>query len=168
MGPFDFALVFTGVLPANWTTYTPHCFLRDLDDAVAETYVKQTAVDVLMATPNITASQGTMSGVGVTTLGVHGGGHFTIGLTLQDIFASPADPALYFHHAQIDWLWTLWQAMDPAQRQYALNGSSTIFYAPTTPDVTLQTVENWGYLGRAKEIKELMVVGAGDYCYEYQ
>ncbi|KIW33257.1 uncharacterized protein PV07_00124 [Cladophialophora immunda] len=167
MGPFDFSIVFTGVLPSNWTAYNPHCLTRDLNNYISTRYGNQTAIDVLMAKTTIADFQNTMSGADIN-LGVHGGGHFALGPTLLDFFASPSDPAFYLHHGMIDRVWTLWQAADPANRVNALSGTSTIFNQNTTPNVTLDTVVNWGYLGPPKTLRQLVSVTAGDFCYGYQ
>lgn len=165
LGPFAFDLVFTG-LPSNWTAYTPHCLSRDLNNYVAARYGNQTAIDILMAKTTIAEFQGTMSGADIN-LGVHGGGHFSTGLALSDFFASPADPAFFLHHSMIDRLWTIWQAAAPETRQYALNGTSTIFNGNETAEVTLETTQNWGILGRERTTGELMKVGENGFCYEY-
>jgi tyrosinase len=166
LGPFDFSLVFTG-LPANWTAYNPHCLKRDLNNYISTRYGNQTAVNILMATPDIETFQNTMSGADIN-LGVHGGGHFSLGPALLDFFASPSDPAFFLHHSNIDRVWTLWQAQNPRKRQYALSGTSTIFNGNSTPQVTLETVQNWGFLGVEKTTKELMSAKAGTFCYEYE
>ena len=163
LGPFD--LVFTG-LPANWTAYNPHCLKRDLNNYIATRYGNQTAVDILMATPDIETFQNTMSSAG--NPGVHGGGHFSLGPGLLDFLASPSDPAFFLHHSNIDRVWTLWQAQNPGKRQYALSGTSTIFNGNSTPQVTLETVQNWGFLGVEKTTKEPMNAKAGTFCYEYE
>lgn len=52
------------------------------------------------------------------SLGVHGGGHFTIaGDPGADSFISPGDPAFYLHHSQVDRVYWIWQMLDFANRQ---------------------------------------------------
>ena len=58
---------------------------------------------------------------------LHGAGHFTLGGLANDPFASPGDPAFYFHHAQLDRVWSIWQAQDPDLRQYQVAGTITPF-----------------------------------------
>lgn len=164
-GPFDFALVFTG-LPSNWSDYSPHCLSRDLNNYIASRYGNQTAIDTLMNTTSIADFQNTMSGADIN-LGPHGGGHFSIGLTLQDFFASPADPAFFLHHSMIDRLWMIWQELDPDVRVGELSGTSTIFNGNSTPEVTMETVQNWGVLGVERKTGEMSRVGEGGFCYEY-
>ncbi|KAL2284245.1 hypothetical protein FJTKL_08974 [Diaporthe vaccinii] len=165
LGPFAFDLVFSG-LPSNWTAYNPHCLGRDLNNYIATRYGNQTAIEIQMATATIAEFQDTMSGADIN-LGVHGGGHFSTGLAMLDFFASPADPAFFLHHSMVDRLWTLWQAEAPETRQYALSGTSTIFNGNETGEVTLETTQDWGVLGREKRTGELMQVGAVGLCYEY-
>ncbi|KAJ9496645.1 hypothetical protein H2202_007719 [Exophiala xenobiotica] len=165
LGPFDFSVVFSG-LPSNWTAYNPHCLQRDLNNYIATRYGNQTAINTLMAKTTIADFQNTMSGADIN-LGVHGGGHFSLGPGLLDFFASPSDPAFFLHHGMIDRVWTLWQAMDPKNRLTQLDGTSTIFNGNSTPNVTLDTVMNWGYLGPAKTVRDLVSVSAGDFCYTY-
>lgn len=45
----------------------------------------------------------------------------------NDLFISPGDPAFYFHHAQVDRVWTLWQGRDLARRENELMGTTTWF-----------------------------------------
>jgi tyrosinase len=57
---------------------------------------------------------------------LHPNGHFTMGGLQNDPFVSPGDPSFYFHHAQLDRMWAVWQAQDPA-RQYAVGGTRDPF-----------------------------------------
>lgn len=54
---------------------------------------------------------------------VHPAGHFGVGGLQNDPFASPGDPAFYLIHAQIDRLWSIWQAQDPANRLNQVGGT---------------------------------------------
>lgn len=157
--------MFSG-LPSNWTEYKSHCLSRDLNNYIAARYGNQTAIDIQMGATTISELQNIMSGADIN-LGVHGGGHFSIGSTLLHFFASAADPAFFLHHSMIDRLWTMWQAVDPDTRQYALSGTSTIFKGNETGQVTVDTRQNWGVLGREKRTGELMKVEADGLCFEY-
>ncbi|KLU86054.1 hypothetical protein MAPG_05073 [Magnaporthiopsis poae ATCC 64411] len=56
--------------------------------------------------------------------GLHNAGHYTIGGDPGgDFYASPGDPAFYFHHGALDRLWRLWQMQDPENR---VQGSNSI------------------------------------------
>ena len=66
----------------------------------------------------------------------------------------------------VDRTWTLWQDADE-RRRYQLQGTSTILNGNSTPNVTLDTYQDWGILGRVKKTKELLSPRAYDFCYEY-
>ncbi|KAI6626321.1 hypothetical protein MCOR08_007232 [Pyricularia oryzae] len=56
--------------------------------------------------------------------GLHNAGHFMIGGDPGgDFYASPGDPAFYFHHGALDRLWWIWQMQDPEKR---VQGSNAI------------------------------------------
>lgn len=174
MGPFQFGLIFQtgGVLPPTAFDYNPRCFSRDLNTYVAERYTNQSDVDALLATPTIEAFQDVLSGVaGTLNLGVHGGGHLTMGAQGFDFFASPTDPAFFLHHGQIDRLWWQWQLKDPQNRIYgknALFGTGTMLNIPPSPNTTLTDYENFLILDQHRQVKELMSAEAGPFCYRYQ
>lgn len=166
LGPFGFANVFTGGAPATWTELVTRPFSRDLSQSIGSLFNNQTVVDGVMASSWIGQFQSTMS----TFSGApnpHGGGHYVLGADGADFFASPNDPAFWVHHGMIDRMWTQWQAVDPATRTYALNGTTEIFDPPTAPLATLSTSQYWGYLGKSQATGSLMKVGYEPYCYEY-
>ena len=68
----------------------------------------------------------------------------------------------------IDLVYTLWQARDPFNRQYALSGRSTTFNIPPSPDVTVDHLLNFGNLDHDWRIGDLMDVTKGPYCYRYE
>jgi tyrosinase len=82
-------------------------------------------------------------------------------------FASPGDPAFYLHHGMIDRVWTIWQALDPINRQYAISGTRTFLNVPPSDNVTLSDVMDWGVLGPAMTVEEAMSVSANGFCYIY-
>lgn len=100
---------------------------------------------------------------------MYGGGHFVLGLGLQDFFARPLDPAFYLHHGAIDWVWWLWQnGGEGGERVWALNGTDRIFNPLGSEEVTLSTVANWGILGIEKLVGEVMRVDSRQLCYRYE
>lgn len=88
---------------------------------------------------------------------------------MSDTFSSPGDPIFFFHHAQIDRLWALWQQKDPATRQYAITGTGTFFNYPPSPDVKISDKIDLGKLspGGPSPIKNFMNTKGGSFCYEY-
>jgi tyrosinase len=133
-------------------------------------YTNETLLDNLMATTDIIEFQTAMDhwparpdGV----FGLHGGGHFSLGATMHDLFASPADPAFMLHHSMIDRVWAQWQAEDEKTRRYALNGTTTILNPPWGKQVNLDTVMEFGVLDRPRKIREVMSPTSGGLCYTY-
>jgi tyrosinase len=47
-------------------------------------------------------------------------------LYLQDFYASPGDPAFYFHHGMLDRVWWIWQMQDPDKRIDLIPGAGAI------------------------------------------
>jgi len=75
---------------------------------------------------------------------LHPNGHFTMGGLQNDPFVSPGDPSFYFHHAQLDRMWAIWQAQDPRNRQYAVGGTRDPFnseWSPSTRYPKLQSID---------------------------
>ena len=165
---FDFNEALTGETPTDAFNYTPHCLTRDLNSYILSRYNNFTAIEYLLSASNISEFQSILSGVPATfDLGPHGGGHFSLGPQGGDFFASPADPAFYFHHAMIDKLWTEWQATDPESRLFALYGTQTILDVPPSPNVTLNDTLDWNVLGERRSVKDTMQVGSGWLAYQY-
>lgn len=83
--------------------------------------------------------------------------------------STPAgDPAFYLHHGQIDRLWTLWQALDPVKRQYALSGTNTLLNSPPSENTTLDHIINAGYAGGTNiTMHDVMSTTKGPFCYIY-
>ena len=112
-----------------------------------------------------------MQGIpGSGSIGVHGGGHYTInGNPGGDAFSSPGDPAFYLHHGQIDRLWTIWQDLDfTGARQTAIAGTNTFLNEPPSANTTLDTPIQLGYAGGAVvKMRDVMSTTAGPFCYFY-
>ncbi len=167
LGPFQFAQVFTGEVPSNWTVANPRCLTRDLSVPIMAIYNNASDVaDLLEQTKTIAEFQGNMSGADIHA-GVHGGGHYTLGGEGSDFFASPNDPMFWLHHGMIDKVWTEWQALDPLTRTWALNGTDIIFNPPGSTEITLGYVQEWGYLSAPRPTWELLRVGYEGFCYKY-
>ncbi|KAJ5683691.1 N-acetyl-6-hydroxytryptophan oxidase ivoB [Penicillium maclennaniae] len=169
MGPFPGSLTSLTEIPAPRFEYNPRCLNRSLNDFVSSRYTNSTLVSTLMKTSKIADFQMVLDhwppredGV----LGLHGGGHFSIGSTMQDLFGSSQDPAFFLHHSQIDRLWAKWQDVD-ANRRNALNGTSTILNPPSADPVTLETIMDFGYLDSPRPVHEVMSPLANGFSYVY-
>jgi tyrosinase len=180
-------------LPANpefsGLGYNPRCLRRDISRA-ASSWTKDTGiVSLIRNSTDFLSFTTTMQGdFGNGFLGVHTGGHFTVGgdpgthaphlrtykrhadsITAGgDLFASPGDPYFFLHHAMIDRTYWSWQNLDLAKRQYALAGTITLNNMPPSRNATLSDPIDLGYVGvPVKTIGELSNTLGGPFCYIY-
>ncbi|KAJ5598168.1 hypothetical protein N7537_008252 [Penicillium hordei] len=170
MGPFSSHLTSLTEIPAPAFDYNPRCLNRSLNNFISSHYTNETIVHRLLNSTDIVDFQTTMerwppSSDGV--LGAHGGGHFSIGATLEDSFVSPQDPAFMLHHSMVDRLWATWQAMDEHNRRFALNGTNTITNPPWGTPVTPDMMMEFGILDRPRPVGEAMDPRRHTYCYSY-
>jgi len=169
-GPFNITHLFTG-LPADWQKGTPHCLQRDLNDFTLRKYNSPEAVAAALATRDIRAFQALTSGP--LDPGIHGGGHFSVGASMNDPFGSPQDPSFYLHHGMMERIWALWQEGSDtapgsvAERRFSYDGTSSLFNALDSPAVHNETLLTFGVLGRDVKMWETQDIRAGPYCYRY-
>lgn len=84
-----------------------------------------------------------------TTLleGFHNDVHNWVGGTMSNIMISPADPIFWMHHAQVDRIWSLWQA-NPANagKHPTLTGADAVL-DPWNPDTaaSVQSITSLNY-----------------------
>ncbi|KAJ9149647.1 Tyrosinase central domain-containing protein [Coniochaeta hoffmannii] len=149
------------------------CLKRDLNSAVAAKYSSfYNSTSLILESADVENFQAIMQGdprYVTGDLGVHGGGHFTIGGDPgSDPFISPGDPVFYLHHSQVDRLYWIWQNLDWPNRQNVF-GTSTFLSFPPTTNVTLNDNIDLGVLTTPIPIKNLMdTIGGTPLCYVYQ
>lgn len=102
-------------------------------------------------------------------LGVHGGGHYTIGGDANgDLYNSASDPAFFFYHATIDLTWWTWQALGIQTRQSAIAGTVMFMNNPPSRNTTLNDTMYMGHAGVPDiRVGEAMNTLAGPFCYVY-
>lgn len=162
--------ILTGTLPSDALNYAPHCVTRDLNSNLTRSNHQQDVVDSMLNATSIRAFQSVLDGNKRNTsfLSPHSAGHWSIGLSMLDQFASPSDPAFYLHHSMIDNMWAQWQLQDPDNRTFALDGTVTTLNNPPSQNATLDFVTGFGYLDSPKELREIMDTRSGAYCYRYE
>ncbi|KAH6847425.1 hypothetical protein B0I37DRAFT_144785 [Chaetomium sp. MPI-CAGE-AT-0009] len=147
------------------------CLKRDLNAGVASKYTSfLNTTALILENTDVEHFQGVMQGdprYGIQ-MGVHGGGHYTIGGDPgADPFISSGDPAFFLHHSQIDRVYWIWQMLDLANRKDVF-GTQTFFNTPPSPDVTLDDVIDISPLAPPIRIGDLMnTVGGSPFCYLY-
>lgn len=174
LGPVALALTDgTTVANGDGTAYNPRCLKRDLTDEINQKYSNGTAVvDLILKSKDIDTFQMTMQGIpGSGSIGVHGGGHYSMGGDPgRDVFISPGDPLFYLHHATIDRTWWIWQSLDKERREGAegIAGTNTFLNMPPSENTTLETPLDLGYVVQpAVTMEDMMSTTAGELCYIY-
>ncbi|KAF2270939.1 Di-copper centre-containing protein [Lojkania enalia] len=154
-------------------SYNPRCLKRDLTNYANQRFANASSiVRLILGTHEINDFQMTMQGIpGSGDIGVHGGGHYSMGGDPgRDLFVSPGDPLFYLHHANIDRTWWIWQSLDKNTRTGAqgIAGTGTFLNQPPSPDTTLETPIDLGYAaGPVQTMADLMDTTAGPFCYIY-
>lgn len=163
-----------GVTPnptADGYSYNPRCLRRDISENAAVSTRTNATVALLTTHDNIADFQEYMQGsFAKGMLGVHGGGHFTVGGDPGgDFYVSPGDPAFWLHHANIDRIWWIWQNQDLATRQNAIAGQTHMMGdgVPTT----LEDDQFFQVNEKVPKLKDLLTTlggAGGEFCYIYQ
>ncbi|KAL9630317.1 MAG: hypothetical protein Q9164_006482 [Protoblastenia rupestris] len=161
-------------LPADTLDYQPHCLKRNLNSAILSNSNSEDDINQVLQSNSMAEFQHRMdsifypSGANSPNYGVHAGGHGAVGGDMSDFFASAADPVFWLHHSMIDKIWTQWQAADPKNRQFALNGTNYLLNPPNTTAVSVNYKQDFGYLDLPWALGDLMDVTKGPFCYKYE
>lgn len=158
--------------PSPWTGlgYNPRCLRRDISVEAAKGWTKDSdTVDLIKDSKDAATFFSRLQGdFPAGYLGVHTGGHFTIGGDPGgDLFTSPGDPAFFLHHANIDRVWWIWQNLDLEKRQYAIAGTITVNNQPPSRDTSLDDIMDLGVNAGPITIRDGMHTLGGPYCYIY-
>lgn len=86
------------------------------------------------------------------------------------MFASPADPMFFLHHAMVDRTWWTWQNLDlEGGRLYAVGATVTVNDRPPSRNATLEDGIGLGYVGVPElTIREAGSTLGGPFCYVYE
>lgn len=150
----------------------PRCLKRDLNAGVAQKFTTfRNTTSTILSSPNVGTFQGILQGdprYVRKSLGIHGGGHFTIGGDPgADPFISPGDPAFFVHHSQVDRVYWIWQMLDFPNRQ-GVFGTNTFLDTPPSPNTTVEDFIDLGVLAPKVKIRDVMnTVGGTPLCYVY-
>lgn len=150
----------------------PRCLKRDLNPWVAKQWTTfRNTTELILGSANIYEFSTEMNGDprgSTNLLGVHGGGHFTIGGDPGgDAFVSSNDPAFWLHHAQIDRVYWIWQMLDFNNRK-GVFGTRTFLNGPPSANTTIEDLLVVAPLGDSVKIKDVTnTVGGSPLCYIY-
>jgi tyrosinase len=148
--------------------YNPRCIRRDINTYASAQTTDAHITDLILNYTTISSFQDRMQSAG-PFLGVHLGGHYTIGGDAgSDFFNSPSDPTFWFHHAMIDRVWWIWQNQDLEKREKAVAGTITFLNMPPSRNGTLEDVLSVEYMGMKNiTVADAMSTIGGPFCYVY-
>ncbi|KAF1851600.1 Di-copper centre-containing protein [Cucurbitaria berberidis CBS 394.84] len=88
----------------------PRCLRRDVNNFFSSAYMRpQDLLDHITASAAIGKFQDSLQDAGARKTALHVGGHFSIwGDPGGDVYVSPAEPAFWLHHGQVDRHWWQW------------------------------------------------------------
>lgn len=160
-----------GVGRDNKLVYNPHCITRDLSSWLASRIYTREAF--LNATVRVTArdiasfqSEIELQSNGLP--GIHSGGHQTLSGANSDLYSGVTDPAFYVHHAMVDRLYWMWQALHYDQRK-TISGTITFGNNPVSRNATLDDLIELPFLDvETAAIGNLLDTLDGPYCYRYE
>ncbi|KAJ4398429.1 hypothetical protein N0V91_010200 [Didymella pomorum] len=128
LGPLQPMFQIPGGLPPNPSSdvlgYNPRCLRRDISLQAAAATSDAKVIRIIKYYTDIASFQAECQGAFAGgRMGVHTGGHYTIGGDSgSDFYTSPADPSFSPHHGMIDRVWWTWQNPDLKTRGRALAG----------------------------------------------
>ncbi|KAK5653077.1 hypothetical protein OQA88_9364 [Cercophora sp. LCS_1] len=157
------------------TVYEPRCIKRDLNSHLARAASTfRNTTGVILKAGELDMFQGLLEGrfthnADDPTAGIHVSGHLTFGGDPGgDVFLSPADPAFYFHHAQIDRVFWIWQMLDFENRN-KMAMTITPNNNPPSRNATLDDPLWLDPLATEVVIRDMMNTVDGDHlCYVYE
>ena len=175
MGPLQTMLQIPGGLPPNPRSdglgYNPRCLRRDISLQAAAATSDAEVVRLIKNYTDIASFQAEYQGAFAEgRMGVHTGGHYTIGGDAgSDFYNSPADPAFFPHHGMIDRVWWTWQNLDLETRERALAGRAGTIGDENAKNATLQDDLVMGpYVGFPNiTIGDAISTIGGPFCYIY-
>ncbi|KAF7864418.1 hypothetical protein EAF04_006552 [Stromatinia cepivora] len=149
--------------PDHGLGYNPRCLSRDISPIWSNNTKPSDVVKLIKNSPDLGTFDTNLEALD----GVHAGGHFAMGGLGLDAYASAGDPAFWLHHTMVDKVWGLWQNLDAGERGRQVYGTSTAFNVPPCPNVTLDTLVDFGVLAPKQKISSLVSTIDGPFCYAY-
>ncbi|KAG6355310.1 hypothetical protein INS49_003271 [Diaporthe citri] len=176
-GPFAGRDDFVHLGPASGVSYNPQRLRRDLSPGFARRYLGMNQTELTLRQGDFGwFARGVEGGPSFDASGIHGGGHYSVGGTygqMGDLYASPADPIFYLHHANLDRVWWSWQSCDLENRLQDISGPIFLMDYDNIQggNVTLDFEMTVGVSAPNVTVGSVMDIssGAGDgvLCYTY-
>ncbi|KAF1934232.1 Di-copper centre-containing protein [Didymella exigua CBS 183.55] len=153
-------------------SYNPRCLKRDLTTYASSNWLTDANllnITTGAASKSLSLFQNELQGrFSDGFLGLHAAGHFSIGGDAGDIFSSPVDPVFFLHHAMVDRVYWIWQALHLDQAK-TVAGTITLNNNPPSRDATLEDLIELNYLDmEPTTIGDLTDTLGNGLCYVYQ
>ena len=154
--------------PGPLLSYNPRCLRRDISNYASQTWLTiANILNVTVHSPDVLTFQNELQGrFADGFLGLHAGAHFVLGGDADDLFASPVDPVFFLHHAMVDRVWWLWQALH-YQKAFTVGGTITILNSPPSRNATVNDLIDLGVNAPARTIASVLDTLSDDLCYIY-
>lgn len=152
--------------------YNPRCLSRDLSGGTAARYFTEEDLLNLTIGPasgSIEKFQNQLQGDFPNLFaGMHATGHMAVGGEASDVFSSINDPSFYFHHAMVDYIYWLWQALHLDQSD-TISGTITLLSSPPSRDTVKTDILDLGVVAPGIEIAQVLgTLGGKPLCYIFE
>ncbi|KAF3008595.1 hypothetical protein E8E13_007659 [Curvularia kusanoi] len=154
---------------ADGLGYNPRCLSRDISKQAANETTDARVAFLIKNSTDIGSFQDLLQNFVPGSVGIHSGGHYTIGGDAgSDLYNSPADPAFFLHHGMVDKVWWTWQNQDVERRTQVIAGTMTFLNQPPSRNATLKDELYLGYVGVPNiTVDDATSTLAGPFCYIY-
>ncbi|KAJ5013042.1 Tyrosinase-like protein orsC [Colletotrichum sp. SAR 10_99] len=171
LGPVNPGMDGMEASPAGRLGHNPRCLKRDLSSYTMTNWMtneNMANITIGAASRNIELFQNELQGrFADGFLGMHAAGHFSVNGEASDLYSSPVDPSFFLHHAMVDRVYWLWQALH-LWNAFEVAGTITINNRPASRNTTVEDVLYLGVLAENRTISELMnTIGRSPLCYVY-
>ncbi|KAK0372696.1 hypothetical protein CLIM01_09952 [Colletotrichum limetticola] len=171
LGPVSPGIDGLAVNPGGPLAYNPRCLSRDISAWTSQHWMTPENVlnlTVGAAAENILTFQNELQGrFGDGFLGTHTSGHFIVNGEASDLFSSTNDPTFFLHHAMVDRVYWLWQALHLGEA-FNIAGTITILNTPPSRDARLDDLVIQVPNAPNRPISDLLnTLGGSPFCYIY-
>lgn len=125
--------------------YNPRRMIRDFNNTLLQDFNTYPAITDMLQTKK--SELNTLNNLGLILtkfpaiaeyqtyffVNPHTQAHLFISGYDNDLWTSPGDPLFWFHHAQVDRLYSIWQSLDFPNREFALDGTLTLLDSMYNP-----------------------------------
>ncbi|KAF6806752.1 FAD binding domain containing protein [Colletotrichum sojae] len=156
--------------PGGPFAYNPRCLSRDLSDWTSQHWMTPENLlnlTIGAASASIRTFQDELQGrFKDGFVGTHTSGHMIVNGEASDMFSSTNDPTFYLHHAMVDRVYWLWQALRPREAR-SIAGTITFLNNPPSRDARLDDLIIQEPNAPNRPISDLMSTLGGPFCYIY-